>query len=291
MSITHDHICAVINTYIIEGKLGKTIRILDMGCGNGRMICFLHRKLGELHPDRQLEIFGYDVDDSRVQEPEYFAETLKTLQEKAPTVDWLNRLHRVRSTDFWPYPDNYFDFVVSNQVMEHVMDHTHAFTEICRVLNSTGVSIHLFPLVHYIYEGHLNLPFVHWLKNEDLLYNYIKTCSRIFLGKYKLHKKINPLLSVEEFSRRHTDYIIYETNYLTLNETFKITKHSKLRCHYRYTKHFYVNKLRQVFRIPLKYTYQIAKYQLIERFIFSILMRASCVTLIVEKNNRYTTSI
>jgi len=43
--------------------------------------------------------------------------------------------------ELWPFPDNYFDVVHANQVIEHVLQLDHFVTEIRRVLKPRGVAV------------------------------------------------------------------------------------------------------------------------------------------------------
>lgn len=291
MSITHHHICAVINSELRSRQAwsgGTPIRILDAGFGNGRMAGLLQVKLSELNPELTFEIHGFDVSDSGVQPDGFVDASLRRLKDTAPGVDWASRLSIIGSREPWPYSDGSFHFVVSNQVMEHVVDHDQMLGQIRRVLRDDGVSVHLFPLASYLLEGHLKLPFLHWIHNSDLLEAYLRSCSRMGIGIYRGGGGEVARPSIEEFSRVHADYIDFETNYLTLRELYRLTKRNRFRASFRYTSDFYKNKLRQVLGRPLRYLYPERRAQLFERLLFGILARISSVTLVLEKGNRYS---
>lgn len=61
-------------------------------------------------------------------------------------MDWGGRLHLITTTQDWPFADGTFDLVLSNQVLEHVVDKPAFFAQIARVLTPTGASLHLFPV-------------------------------------------------------------------------------------------------------------------------------------------------
>jgi len=288
-SMTHHHLCAVINTVLKEQSAPPAIRILDMGCGGGQLIVFLQNKLPLLREDIHFELYGFDVIDSHVQVSDYFNTTMNLLAQKFPEIEWGKRIHLITSKQEWPFPDGFFNFVVSNQVMEHVFDHDFSLQQIKRVLTEDGVSIHLFPLKDYIFEGHLLLPFAHWISNQDLLFDYIKMCSILGLGKYrKLLPKGNGA-DLTDFCRKHTDYMIYETNYLNMTEVYRLAKRNRMRCSFRYTGEYYINKLRQVVQIPLKYEYARVRHPWWERILFSLFVRLASITLVLEKRNTYLT--
>jgi SAM-dependent methyltransferase len=182
-SMTHHHLCAVINTTLKEQAGPSLIRILDMGCGDGQLAAFLQSRLPHLRDDIAFELYGFDIQDSQVQPPDYFHGTIDFLQREFPEIDWRRRIHYISSKQEGPFPDGFFNYVISNQVMEHVFDHDFSLQQIRRVLATDGISIHLFPLKEIIFEGHLLLPFVHWISSQDLMFDFIRVCSRLGLGK------------------------------------------------------------------------------------------------------------
>ncbi len=50
-----------------------------------------------------------------------------------------------KDTRVLPFGDNTFDFVVSDEVLEHVQDHAWAFAEIERVMKPGGINLRYFP--------------------------------------------------------------------------------------------------------------------------------------------------
>ena len=286
-SVTYHHLFAVLNTEIEKRSVPPVIRVLDMGCGNGQLIAFLQRNLHQLRENSKFEIYGFDVMDSNVQDSAYFERTFKFLGEEFPDIDWGKRIFKITTKQEWPFQEGFFDYIISNQVMEHVIDHDFSFRQIRRTLTDDGVSIHLFPLVNYIYEGHLLLPFVHRISNADLLFDYIKVCSLLGLGKYRQFYPRGSASDLTLFCRKHTDYMIYETNYLSPKEVYKFAKCNRMRCSFRYTEEYYFNKLRQVFRQSLKYKYPLIRHLWWGRILFVFLVHLSSVTLVLEKGNTY----
>jgi len=277
----------VLNTEIGTRPARSPVRILDMGCGNGRLMAFLQRTLPQLRTELAFEIYGFDVNDSRVQESDYFAETLASLAQQFPAIDWRQRIMQIGSKEEWPFPEGYFDYVVSNQVIEHVLDHDFAFGQIRRVLAPEGTAVHLFPLKPCIREGHLRLPFAHWISDADLLLHYVKVCSLLGMGKCREHVAKGYSADLMDYCRKHADYLIYETNYLSPGEVYKLAKRNRMRSSFRYTEQFYMNKLRQVFGRPPRHEYSAAPHPALKRPLFVFLMFLSSVTLVLEKSNTY----
>lgn len=253
-SITHEHLLAIINTECDRFQ-GEPIRILDAGCGDGELIAYLQENLPLLKPTKKFEIYGYDVCDSGVQCGCFFANTLNFLNSKFNGIKWSERLNLISEVESLPYQDGFFHIIISNQVLEHVNNHDLFFSQIKRTLCSEGFSVHLFPLKHYIYEGHLHLPFVHRILNYDILFSYIRWLSRFGFGKFQKHKK-DMKVNINTYTERHADYMIHFTNYVSYKEVLLLGKKHHLRSSFKYTNEFYIRKIRSVLRLRPKYSYK-----------------------------------
>lgn len=126
-------------TSIIAQKMGclPTGRLLDLGCGNGSIV--------HGYRERGVEAYGCDL-------------TFK----EGPYVAELARRGVIRLVDpadyVLPYPDAYFNVVVTNQVMEHVQDYGSTLREIWRVLVPGGICLSIFPPKFRLLEAHVNVP-------------------------------------------------------------------------------------------------------------------------------------
>lgn len=68
-----------------------------------------------------------------------------------------------------PFPDNKFDFIISNHVIEHVGDiasQENHLKEIYRILKPDGVFYFAVPNRFRFFESHYKLPFLSWLPNS-----------------------------------------------------------------------------------------------------------------------------
>lgn len=282
ISITHRHLCAVLNTEL-ERRTAKTpVRILDVGCGNGILIAFLQQQLAVLRPDIELEIHGFDVSDSDVQNPGFFDATRELLSRECPGVDWSRRLEMITTDAAWPYENGTFDFVVSNQVLEHVHDIDFVFGETRRVLAKDGVAVHLFPLKYVCYEWHVALPFAHWISGRDLLVSYVRFWNRLGVGKYRREKG---KVSLDAYARYIADYLIYETNYRSAGDIYRAAKRARLRCAFRYCGEFYASKLRSLMGRPARQMYTVDRSALLDRLAFAITSFAASITVVLDKRN------
>ena len=285
-SITHEHLLSVINTEARQLFDIKGLRILDAGCGDGTFLSYMVKALPSFFPDLSIEAYGFDVFGHGIQEKGFLEEAIRSLSAQVPNTDWRERITSISLQDRWPYEDGYFDFIVSNQVIEHVNDHERFFSEIRRTLKDGGCSIHLFPLKNCILENHLKLPFVHRINNFGFLQNYIRGFSRLNLGKFRSHSKEYGM-PLNEYVERHADYMHYFTNYISYNEVLKLAKKCRLRASFKYTRDLYVRRLRSVLSLTYKFEYQIRRPSLFD-FLFVLFARyISIVTLFLEKRETY----
>jgi ubiquinone/menaquinone biosynthesis C-methylase UbiE len=97
-------------------KTPKTI--LDIGCGTG----FFSAKLNTLYPKSR--IYGIDISHKALR---YAKQKYKNIYFK-----WADAEKKL------PYPDNYFDLVVSGEHIEHIVDTDNYLSEINRVMNDRG---------------------------------------------------------------------------------------------------------------------------------------------------------
>jgi SAM-dependent methyltransferase len=175
------------------------------------------------------------------------------------------------------YPDSFFDLIVSNHVLEHVEDHSFVFAEIRRTLREGQSSVHLFPLKHSIYEGHLHLPFAHWFATHDLLVGYIKLLSRLGFGKY------NMKADLDEWAERHADFVFHFTNYLTCGDLIRLAKTSHLGLSRKYTADFYVCKIRSLLHLRPREYYRLSRSAFLDWCAAVFLQYIHSVTVTLEK--------
>lgn len=114
-------------------------KVLDFGCGSGQLV-------------RELREAGYD----------------------AHGCDHWMGYDQIPQGDFFqmismnpyklPFPDDFFDVVLSTSVFEHAQNTEECFKEIHRVLKSGGASMQMFPgKWHLPSEPHIYIPFISWV--------------------------------------------------------------------------------------------------------------------------------
>jgi len=108
----------------------KVHRILDVGCGNGKVAHeILKQKLGE-------KVYGIDLD-----------ETLLSQAKKEGVITHKLDLNFEK----FPFSDEYFDIVISIDVIEHILNLNHFLSEINRVLKKDGILVLSTPNIQFIY--------------------------------------------------------------------------------------------------------------------------------------------
>src|SRR5688572_9587980 len=101
------------------------IRVLDCGCGPGRLLTRLHA----LYPG--LESVGIEID------PQLVDRARRAISERN-----LRRCQILQESIMaLPFPDNSFDFTVARLVLEHLPDPVTALKEVRRVLKPGGRAV------------------------------------------------------------------------------------------------------------------------------------------------------
>ncbi len=284
ISITHRHMLSIINTILKNEKVfagQKTIRILDAGCGNGKMLYYLHKFLPLFNTDKQFLIYGYDLTDHGVQQTDYVKKTFAFLYENNPEIEWNDRIKIIKSSDNWPFSNQTFDFVVSNQVLEHVWDHNHFFMEQARVTNVKGFSIHIFPVKEVIIDGHIFLPSVHKLNSWDSIYKKVKFYSGLGLNIIYNREKQIYNYDIDHFSRVWADKIYHFCNYQTFKELSKSAKKNHLCITTRYTFNYYKRKFQEILGLKTDLIY---KDQPSSKILFFFLKFISGISIVLYKD-------
>lgn len=125
----------------------EDFRIVDWGCGRGKLVLWLL--------ERGYDAVGVDID------PRPFAYGADLFRSKGHLAE--KRLHALGPTGVAPFADSSVHFVTSWQTLEHVRDLEGVAAEWSRLTMDGGGGFHIYPPHRRLVEGHLFMPFVHWL--------------------------------------------------------------------------------------------------------------------------------
>ena len=150
-------------------------RVLDVGCGIGTYVRRFRQYSDDVH--------GIEVEEERVAEA---------------SAELPNIIHAFGED--LPYPDDHFDLVFSNEVIEHVDDDRLTAAEMVRVTRPGGVIVAFAPNRLYPFETHGayfggryvfgNIPLVNWLPDplRDRFVPHVRAYTshgleRLFVGQ------------------------------------------------------------------------------------------------------------
>lgn len=126
---------------------GQAFRVLDWGCGRGNFVLHL----------RECGYAAFGAEPST----EAIGRGRGLLEQRGIDVDHVIR--PIGADGAVEFPDRFFHLVFSYYVLEHVADLAPCVGEIHRLTRSGGFGFHVFPGKWRPLEGHLFMPFVHWL--------------------------------------------------------------------------------------------------------------------------------
>lgn len=276
-SLTHQHVAAAVATECAKRPALHKVTLLDAGCGEGRLLQFLAHVMPEFSPVSDWELFGFDVVDSTSRRPDFPEATVRRLSEAVPCQPWQDRIRAVPQAGPWPFPDDSMDMIVSNQVLEHVVDAAAFLQQVRRVLAPGGVCINVFPLADALYEGHLLVPLAAQVRGFEQRAAWLRLMYRLGFGASG--KRAGGAAMADQGS----DYVHFATHYRTWADFVSLAKPLGLRLSYRYTLGLYAQKLRRLTGRPLPRSYQAERNALVDFLVFSLARRLSSVTLVLER--------
>lgn len=155
----------------IKAEKGLTeahdLHILDYGCGDGVIV--------ELLRDAGFDAYGVEVC--------YEGANFDAF--RAHELYHKGLLKEIVPDAALPFPDGFFDLIISNMVFEHVEEKPATFSRLRRILKDDGTMQHHFPTREILREGHMAAPFVHWLKPGRLQTFIAETTHRLGGGFFR----------------------------------------------------------------------------------------------------------
>ncbi|MGP8241612.1 MAG: class I SAM-dependent methyltransferase [Solirubrobacteraceae bacterium] len=156
--------------HFLQGQLcNREARVLDFGCGTGDLV-------------RDLRLAGFDAYGADV-----FYEGASFEQLDGDELLAGGYIRQIGPGDELPFPENFFDAVVSHMVIEHVEDLNAVVDQAHRVLRPGGLAYHQFPTLEVIREGHFGVPLSHRLRPGALRTRYMILARRMGLYSSAVH--------------------------------------------------------------------------------------------------------
>jgi SAM-dependent methyltransferase len=230
-----------------------------------------------------VELYGFDVGEMGYQDTRELPRALALLGATHPGVDWSRRIKMVGSGDDWGYPAGHFDVAVSNQVLEHVRHLDPFLANLRHHLRPGGFSVHLFPLKHYVVEGHTGIPFLHRLTSFDTQVRYVDLLSRLGVGRYALDRRMLGYRDTRSHAHDTASFVQLYTTYRTLGDVARACNAHGLVLSHLHTKDFYLAKLRQLLHRRPHYRYRAWRPFVLEALAFAALKYVSSVTLTISR--------
>ncbi len=134
-------IAAVIND-VMGRQSTERQNVLDVGCGGGTIAAFF---------SISNEVYGTDVED-------------RILANNRGRINFVPM-----DGPRLPFPDGWFDIVISNHVVEHINDQASHVKEIHRVLKPNGICYMATPNRYFPVEPHYRIPFIHYFPTPVFL--------------------------------------------------------------------------------------------------------------------------
>ena len=198
-----------LNRYMKEKCIeNASLRVLDYGCGRGLLVAYLRAQ--------GFQAYGVDIS------PQYIQSGQKYFLDNYGDAGILSVLDQNSKTEF---EDECFDFIITNQVLEHVEKLDLVAQEIARISKPGGLSLHIFPAKWGFKEVHLKMPFSHWIPKNNIRKYYIHALLLLHIGA-KYFKEY----SIKERSEIYFRYSVDETFYRSNSELIRCFNKHGMSC-------------------------------------------------------------
>ena len=186
----------------------SSVRVLDVGCGRGDTVAWL--------VSQGWDAYGVDISEG------YLERGRQYLREVGENPE---RLRAIRENSTYPFDSEFFDVVLSDQVIEHVADLPAFCREVARVSAPRCSGLHIFPAKWRPMEVHLHMPLVHWLPKGPIRRAGISGALRLGFGVPYFQNL--PLTDRLEIFNRFSDT---ETYYRSASEVADCLAAAGLQC-------------------------------------------------------------
>lgn len=157
-----------IHLYNLLKDADMTANILDVGCGTGSFLKYLASK-------GFINLYGYDIvnSDNGHNKDILQKKIDENLSEYPSLIGNINPIPYTEGS--LPFPNVKFDYIFSNQVIEHVNNLEKLVFGLSERCHQNIIQFHCFPLKSIFIEPHLFVPIIHWFDKYNyrrIIYNF-----------------------------------------------------------------------------------------------------------------------
>jgi SAM-dependent methyltransferase len=189
-----------------SGCIDKNIKILDYGCGHGALVRALR--------ENGYDAFGADIDD-------FWEEKIADFTDRE--LFDQQRIKIIQNDSTVDFPKYYFDVLICDMVVEHVVDKDCLFKAMRNLLKPGGVIYFFFPVKEGIREAHIKQFFIHWLPKGKIRYMIAIVQRKLNIGKDNSGMPADEYVKMKlDGIDSNTHYEWYATTRRRLEKLFKI---------------------------------------------------------------------
>ena len=176
----------------------KNKRVLDDGCGCGWLTDYLQKKA------KNNDFYGIDP----------FEEDIEYGKKKNKNIKYM-----MENGENLPFKDNYFDYLISHEILEHVKNPYKYVKEMSRVLKPNSFAFFSTPNKFFPYEFHYRVPLINLLPGF-LFSKFVKLYSKRYVKKLlsKYNFKIEHDIVVELV--KDPSEVFFQRKFLNILHTF-----------------------------------------------------------------------
>lgn len=275
----------IISSIRQKDNLPKHMKVLEVGCGSGTFLLYMIDVLSKTFPEITFDFYAFDIQESELTfedeelNDSHLSRLHLTLRRKYKNHNWERQIKIIKSSDDWHEQLEFFDLIISNQVLEHVMDKPTFFEKLNKNLKLSGNSFHLFPALDVFWEWHIHVPFAHWFKSEKSLRKYI-VLYRYLTSPIKFIKNYKLMMNSIDHDAK---YIFDKTHYCSTKQFINYCHNQNLCVNLKYTYPYYFLKACQWLKIDIKRFNFYKSNSLVHYLTFFITKHISSITLHISK--------
>jgi len=177
----------------LECRMPPNPEILDFGCGAGRSVQILR--------DAEYSAWGCDIKIKAMKAAKGGKEI------KTDSMVEAGQLRLIEDDPYrLPFDDDSFDFIFSEQVLEHVQNYREMTLELLRITKPGGGCLHFFPSRYQLMERHIKVPLAAVFSS----YNWLLLWAMLGVRNWSQKE-----LSAQETARWNYEFLRDRTNYLS----------------------------------------------------------------------------